>query len=94
MSEVKKEEITIGHKLAIYIFIFVSIALAFYFVSQYFPEPRADVKSFQAPDILIPTPFDEIKLDDDTSTDSGITILSQDATPSSESAISKQAKKI
>ncbi len=86
MSEVKKEEISTGHKLAIYLFAFISIALAIYYASLYIPEPEGDVKSFQAPDIMIPTPFEEIRLDDESSTDSGITILTQDATPSTSSS--------
>jgi hypothetical protein len=93
MSEAIKTNISTGHKLAIYLLAFITIASAIYFASIYFPEPKGDVKSFQTPDILIPTPFEEININEDSSTDSGITILSQDATPSSESAISKQSKK-
>ena len=87
MSEAKKTEISIGHKLAIYLLVLITIASAIYLATIYFPEPKGEVQSFQTPDILIPTPFEEIRLDEDSSTDSGITILTPDATPSSQSSL-------
>lgn len=89
MSHVNEPPHPIQAQLVVYLLLILSVGSAIYSVQFVFAKPAVVTPSLQAPNILLPTPVIESSDEIEFSTNSGITIITQSSTPSSESSFTK-----